>query len=124
MKKTSISTSIRLGLLALLFGGSTLVASDPAKDLPKFQGGDLNKYWMDACARCHGVNGNGRDNNGSQLPDAGFDFTDSRKANKKKDGDWIKITLEGKDKMPPFKDKMSEADVQKMIPIVRKFSAR
>jgi mono/diheme cytochrome c family protein len=111
-------------LSILLLASSALMAGDPAKDLPKFQGGDLQKYWMDACARCHGVNGNGRDNSGTPLPDAGFDFTDSRKANKKKDADWVKITLEGKDKMPAFKDKMSADDVQKMIPIVRKFSAK
>jgi mono/diheme cytochrome c family protein len=111
-------------LAVLCFTEASLFAGDPAKDLPKFQGGDLQKYWMDACARCHGVNGNGRDNSGSPLPDAGFDFTDSRKANKKKDADWVKITLEGKEKMPAFKDKMSPDDVQKMIPIIRKFSAR
>jgi mono/diheme cytochrome c family protein len=70
------------------------------------------------------MNGNGRDNNGAQLPDNGFDFTDSRKANKKKDSDWIKITLDGKDKMPAFKDKMTQADVEQMIPIMRKFSAK
>ena len=104
--------------------GATLSAGDPAKDLPKFQG-DLQKYWMDACARCHGVNGNGRDNNGKPLPDAGFDFTDSRKANKKRDSDWVKVTMQGKDKMPAFKDKMTEADAQKMLTeIVRKFAAK
>ncbi|HJV37253.1 MAG TPA: cytochrome c [Geothrix sp.] len=108
----------------LLLASATLSAGDPAKDLPKFQG-DLQKYWTDACARCHGVNGNGRDNSGKPLPDAGFDFTDSRKANKKKDSDWVKVTMQGKDKMPAFKDKMSEADAQKMITdIVRKFAAK
>jgi mono/diheme cytochrome c family protein len=112
-------------LFAVLAASTALFAGDPSKDLPKFQGGDLTKYWTDACARCHGVNGNGRDNSGKPLPDAGFDFTDSRKANKKKDSDWVKITLNGKDKMPPFKDKMTEADVQKMISdIVRKFAAK
>jgi len=114
----------RITLSALFLAGASLVASDAAKNLPKFEGGDLQKYWMDACARCHGVNGNGRDNNGGQLPDNGFDFTDSRKANKKKDSDWIKVTLEGKDKMPAFKDKMTQADVEKMVPIMRKFSAK
>jgi mono/diheme cytochrome c family protein len=115
----------RTTIPALLLASASLVAGDPAKDLPKFQGGDLQKYWMDACARCHGVNGNGRDNNGRQLPDAGFDFTDSRKANKKKDADWVKVTLEGKDKMPAFKDKMGPDDVQRMIvEIVRKFAAK
>jgi mono/diheme cytochrome c family protein len=124
MTPRTIQLPIRLGLLALLLAGTALVAGDPAKDLPKFQGGDLQKYWTDACARCHGVNGNGRDNSGKPLPDAGFDFTDSRKANKKKDSDWIRITLEGKDKMPAFKDKMAQADVEKMIPIIRKFAAK
>jgi mono/diheme cytochrome c family protein len=116
---------MRLTLLsALLLAGASLLAGDPAKDLPKFQGGDLQKYWNDACARCHGFNGNGRDNSGKPLPDAGFDFTDSRKANKKKDSDWVKVTLQGKEKMPAFKDKMSEADVQSMIAIMRKFAAK
>jgi mono/diheme cytochrome c family protein len=114
----------RITLSALLLAGVSLMAGDPAKDLPKFQGSDLQKYWMDACARCHGVSGNGRDNSGKPLPDAGFDFTDSRKANKKKDSDWIKVTLDGKDKMPAFKDKMAQADVEKMIPIIRKFAAK
>ena len=111
-------------LSILLLSAASVFAGDPAKDLPKFSGGDLQKYWTDACARCHGVNGNGRDNSGKPLPDAGFDFTDSRKANKKKDSDWIKATLNGKDKMPAFKDKMSQVDVEKMIPIIRKFAAR
>ena len=111
-------------ILPLLLAASVLSAGDPAQDLPKFQGGDLQKYWNDACARCHGFNGNGRDNNGAPLPDAGFDFTDSRKANKKKDSDWVKITLDGKEKMPAFKDKMSADDVQKMIAIMRKFAAK
>lgn len=124
MTRSLTELPTRLALLALLFTGTALVASDAAKNLPKFEGGDLHKYWMDACARCHGVNGNGRDNNGAQLPDNGFDFTDSRKANKKKDSDWIKITLDGKDKMPAFKDKMTQADVEQMIPIMRKFSAK
>ena len=114
----------RLFLPALLLAAASLSAADPAKDVPKFQGGDLNKYWTDACARCHGANGSGRDNSGKPLPDNGFDFTDSRKANKKKDSDWVKVTMDGKDKMPAFKDKMSQADVEKMIPIMRKFAAK
>ncbi|HJU84343.1 MAG TPA: cytochrome c [Holophagaceae bacterium] len=114
---------IRLALLAALASG--LCAQDAAKDLPKFQGGDLQKYWADACARCHGANGNGRDNNGRPLPDAGFDFTDGRKANRKKDSDWVQVLMNGKDKMPAFKDKMSPADAQKMTTeILRKFAAR
>ena len=112
-----------LPLLGILAAFPALRAQ-PKKELPPFDG-NIQKYWMDACSRCHGVNGNGRDNNGAQLPDAGFDFTDSRKANKKKDGDWVKITLNGKDKMPAFKDRLSESDVQKMITeILRKFAAR
>jgi len=114
----------RLFLPALLLVAASLSAADPAKDVPKFQGGDLNKYWTDACARCHGANGSGRDNSGKPLPDNGFDFTDSRKANKKKDSDWIKVTMDGKDKMPAFKDKMSQTDVENMIPIMRKFAAK
>lgn len=80
---------------------------------------------MDVCARCHGVTGNGRDTKGSQLPDAGFDFTDSRKANRKKDADWVKVMLDGKEKMPAFKDKMTEAEIRQMITqVLRPFAAK
>ncbi len=121
---TPVSRALRTLALAATFLAGGLLQAEEKKELPKFDG-NLQKYWADACARCHGVNGNGRDNNGGQLPDAGFDFTDSRKANKKKDSDWVKVTLNGKDKMPAFKDRMSEADVQKMITeIVRKFAAK
>ena len=112
----------RILVPALLLGSLNLMADD--KEAPKY-GGDVHKYWTDACARCHGATGNGRDASGKQLPDAGFDFTEARKANKKKDADWVKITLEGKDKMPAFKGKMTEADVQKMITeVLRKFAAK
>lgn len=118
-----MTAALRLLLAAALLSGGALRAEDK-KDLPRFDG-NVQKYWTDACARCHGASGNGRDNSGAQLPDAGFDFTDSRKANKKKDGDWVKATLEGKDKMPAFKDRMSEADAQKMVTeVLRKFAAR
>ena len=111
----------RIAVLALL--GATFCSAQP-KEAPPFVG-DYQKYWLEVCARCHGVNGNGRDNAGNQLPDAGFDFTDSRKANRKKDEDWVRITLAGKDKMPAFKGKMTEEQVRKMIAdIVRPFGAR
>ncbi|HJW08907.1 MAG TPA: cytochrome c [Holophagaceae bacterium] len=114
---------IRLALLVTF--PLALRAQAPAKDIPKFQGGDLQKYWTDVCARCHGVNGNGRDNNGRSLPDAGFDFTDARKANRKKDADWVKVLMDGKDKMPAFKEKLSPEDAQRMTTeILRKFAAR
>ena len=71
----------RILVPALLLGSLNLLADD--KEAPKF-GGDVNKYWSDACARCHGTTGNGRDASGKQLPDAGFDFTEARKANKKR----------------------------------------
>ncbi len=117
-----MTTLARLALLAACALG--LGAQDASKDLPKFQG-DLQRYWNDACARCHGVNGNGRDLGGRPLPDAGFDFTDARKANRKKDADWVKSIMEGKDKMPSFKDKMAPADAQRMVTeILRKFAAR
>lgn len=113
-----------LGAALLMLGAAAGAQQAPSKELPKFQG-DLQKYWNDACARCHGANGNGRDAKGSPLPDAGFDFTDARKANKKKDADWVKVTMEGKDKMPAFKDKMSAADAQKMVTdILRPFAAK
>ncbi len=113
---------LSLALAALV--GPAARAADPAKDAPAFDG-NIQKYWNDACARCHGANGNGRDAAGKQLPDAGFDFTDTRKANKKKDSDWVQVTLNGKDKMPAYKARLKAEDVQRMITeIIRKFAAK
>lgn len=96
-----------------------------AAEAPAFDGGDYHKYWMDVCARCHGAIGNGRDAGGSPLPKAGFDFTDSRKANRKKDADWVRAILEGKDEMPAFKGKLTEAQAGKMVAgILRPFAAK
>lgn len=115
--------SLKAAVLSLAIA-AVLPAADPAKDAPPFDG-NLQKYWNDACARCHGANGNGRDASGRQLPDAGFDFTDARKANKKKDSDWVQVTLNGKDKMPAYKERMKADDVQRMITeIIRKFAAK
>lgn len=113
-----------LAAAVVLSAATGLLAGDPAKDAPAFDG-NIQKYWADACARCHGANGNGRDASGRQLPDAGFDFTDARKANKKKDSDWVQITLNGKDKMPAYKARLKAEDVQRMITeIIRKFAAK
>ena len=115
--------SLRIPFATLCLAATALLAQD--KQAPKFTGGDYHKYWMDVCARCHGVTGNGRDTKGSQLPDAGFDFTDSRKANRKKDADWVKVMLDGKEKMPAFKDKMTEAEIRQMITqVLRPFAAK
>ena len=108
----------------LLLAGTALLAGDPTRDLPRLQGGDLQKYWGDVCARCHGVAGNGRDNGGRPLPDQGFDFTDSRKANRRKDSDWVNIILAGREKMPAFKDRLTPDNAQRMTVILRKFSAK
>ena len=114
--------TLKLLALALLLPGAAGFAEK--KEIPVFSG-DHQKYWLEVCARCHGVNGNGRNNDGSQLPDAGFDFTDSRKANRRKDDDWVRIILEGKDKMPAHKGKMTEEHARKMVQtILRPFAAK
>ena len=115
--------TLRATTLAGLAFAAALQAAGPAPE-PIFSG-TPKADWINVCARCHGVLGNGRDATGRQLPDAGFDFTDARKANRKKDDVWVKATLEGKDKMPAFKAKMTEAQVRRMIAeVIRPFAAR
>lgn len=95
-----------------------------AKEPPPFTG-DIRQYWTDVCARCHGINGNGRDASGRPLPDAGFDFTDSRKANRRKNEKWVRIIQDGHEKMPAFKGRLPEAETRRMVTeILRPFAAR
>lgn len=114
----------RLLLPGLLMAAPALQAGPPAKapEAPAFSG-TVDDYWSAACARCHGASGNGRDANGGQLPDAGFDFT-GRKAPKKSDSEWFKVTKEGKEKMPAFKDKMNDRQINQMISKLRSFAAQ
>ena len=107
-------SSIRIATLVLLFTGALAAAGQ--EEIPPFSG-KAQDYYTKACASCHGVTGNGRDNSGRALPKTGFDFTDGRKISRRKkvDQEWVDAILNGKGEMPAFKGKLLAQDAQRII---------
>ena len=63
-------SSIRISTLVLLLTGALAAAGK--EEIPPFSG-NAQDYYTTACASCHGVTGNGRDNSGRALPKTGFE---------------------------------------------------
>ena len=76
--------------------------------------------WGAQCATCHGAEGRG---DGNPLP-AGVDFTDPVWQEARTD-DQIKAAIfEGKPPMPAYGDRVSAAQLDALVKVVRAFSAR
>lgn len=70
--------------------------------------------WAQHCASCHGKDGAGNTTMGKKL--AVKDYTKEQGFS---DAEAEKVIKEGKDKMKPFKDKLSDADVKALVAYVR-----
>jgi mono/diheme cytochrome c family protein len=109
MKTTILKTAV---IAALALSASSLLAAD-AKEL-----------WDKNCLKCHGADGKGQTKMGKQ---AGVkDYTDAKVQADMKDDAAIKAIKEGivengKKKMDPYKDKLSDDDVKALLAYVRAF---
>jgi len=77
-------------------------------------GADAAANWSQHCASCHGKDGSGNTTMGKKLG-----VKDYTKEQGFSDADATKVIKEGKDKMKPFKDKLSDADVKALVAYVR-----
>ncbi len=68
------------------------------------------------CALCHGADGTGKTSIGKTLNIPDFHSPDIKKLS---DDDLEKIVANGKNKMPPFKGKLTEAQIDQVISYVR-----
>jgi mono/diheme cytochrome c family protein len=83
---------------------------------------DAAVNWSQHCASCHGKDGSGNTTMGKKSGAKDYrdakvqaEFTDAKAAQVIKDG----VTENGKDKMKPFKDKLSDDDVKALVAYVR-----
>jgi cytochrome c553 len=102
-----------LFMVALL--GATLVAA---------RADDAQKTWDQHCASCHGKDGKGETKIGKILgaPDytdakVQSSFTDEEAFKDIKDG----VTKDGKTKMKPFGDKLSDQEIHDLVKHIRSF---
>jgi mono/diheme cytochrome c family protein len=104
----------------LLFTVLPVLAGDaprPPKDLEA-----LRAFYAENCVRCHGTDGSAVGVDGKRLK--GADFTDAKSMAKEKDASLAKTVLKGLffgQKMPSFKDQLSEDDALRLVQeVVRK----
>lgn len=82
--------------------------------------------WADAaanykakCAMCHGADGKGDTPAGKKMGARDFASPEVQKAS---DADLIAITTKGKNKMPAYSGKLSDADIKDLIEYVRQLA--
>ena len=105
-----ITTRTALLIVPIIFGASAAIAADAAAN------------WNQHCASCHGKDGSGSTTMGKKLGvkdyrDAKVQaaFSDADVASAIKGG----VKESGKEKMKPFGDKLSDADIKALVAYVR-----
>ncbi|SRR6266496_366724 len=100
-----MKTQIITALLLLSTATSVLAADNQAKDV-----------FTAKCGICHGADGAGKTAIGKNLKIRDFHLPDVQKQS---DADLREIILNGKNKMPAFKGKVTEAQVNDLVAYVR-----
>ncbi|WP_269524995.1 c-type cytochrome [Coraliomargarita parva] len=106
-----------LGLTALAFSSLNLLADSEAID--------ATAVWKANCKKCHAEDGSGATKIGQKLGIK--DYTDANVQASMTDEEIVKTTKEGvfdggKKKMPPYAEKLSEEEIQAMVPLIRSFA--
>ena len=81
--------------------------------------GDAAETWNTSCAGCHGKDGSGNTIMGKKAGVA--DYRDPKVQAKFTDAEATKIITDGKDKMKPFKDKLTADQIKELVAYVRSF---
>lgn len=85
---------------------------------------DAAENWDNECASCHGADGKGQTKVGKKLKLK--DYTDASVQAAMTDDEMTKaihdgVIENGKEKMKPFKDTFSEAEIKALVEYIRKF---
>ena len=104
------TTKIALSSLALILASGVVLAA-PAAD-----------NWDNLCASCHGTDGKGQTKSGKKLKLR--DYTDAKVQAELKDEEMCKaiadgVTIDGKEKMKPFKDEISAEEIKDLVAFIR-----
>lgn len=82
------------------------------------------QIWAHNCKVCHGADGRSRTPKGKKFKAP--DFTSDKWQKDTTDEEIYLAVHDGveKSKMPPFKDKLSEEEIQSMVPYLRAFAGK
>ena len=94
-----------------------LLAAAPAQRTPQ-------QVWEQKCKMCHGVDGKSQTKKGRKYKAP--DFTTDKWQKDTTDEEIYLAIHDGveKSKMPPFKGKLSEEEIQSMVPYLRAFAGK
>jgi cytochrome c6 len=96
---------ILVGLAAVLLGSSPAYAQDAGE-----------KVYKAKCASCHGADGAGATPAGKATKARDFCSEDVKKET---DDEWESIIVKGKNKMPAYDKKLTDAEMKEAIAYVR-----
>lgn len=105
----------RIGLLKILLTTGLMIAALCLLSAPaSAQGGEA--VYKAKCASCHGADGAGATPAGKATK--ARDFC-SEEVKKESDADWTGIIAKGKNKMPAYDKKLTEAEVKDVVAYIR-----
>jgi len=88
---------------------------------------DVNALWDQHCASCHGKDGGGKTKMGQKVgtkdyrdPKVRAELQEEKSFKAVKDG----VTESGKEKMKPFKDKLSDDEIKALIGKMKEFGKK
>jgi mono/diheme cytochrome c family protein len=80
---------------------------------------DVAEIWAKNCASCHAKDGSG--NTAMGRKSSVKDYRDAKVQAEFTDADAIQVIKDGKEKMKPFKDKLTDDEVKALVAYVRSF---
>lgn len=107
---------VAAGCYGFMGAGVAAVGAQKSGRRPAAQAKNLFKQ---SCAKCHGMNGDGRTVKGEVL--GAPDFTDASWQGGVSDQRMSTSIMHGRSGMPSFKDKLSPAEVSALVAYVRTF---
>jgi cytochrome c6 len=104
-----------------LFRGLMLAATAASLALSSASAAaDAAATYKAKCAMCHGADGKSDTPVGKKM--GAHDFA-SPEVQKMTDAELISITTKGKNKMPAYEKKLSDAEIKELVPYVRQLAA-
>lgn len=79
------------------------------------------KLYKAKCASCHGADGAGASAAGKATKARDFH---SDEVKKETDGDWTQIIVKGKNKMPAYDKKLTDAEIKDVVAYIRTLSGK
>jgi cytochrome c6 len=113
MRNLGRRTTLGLALLAV-FGGAGPAKANNTKNPGK-------SLFESSCVLCHGDDGTGKTPAGTAL---GAHNLASAEVSKKSDGELAETITNGRNKMPSFGKKLSDADIHELISYIRELQKK